>query len=187
MKNGIIAALILFLYGCASHGPVFEEKVNKMELTIPFESFSISVSDMRDHVSDSEIFLNPITYGGEHDSVSPPAPDNLEPEFISIINAAKMRGNRKLLFEVEIIKAIQSFHFNGFREVEYVEVILNIKAIDSETNQLIGQKTSKSWGEKKSFDATYKRINRMYLTAFKQAFKSGLKEIKYRTKRNNRN
>ncbi len=178
MKNGIIVVIILLLYGCASHGPVFKEKVDKMEVTIPFESFSITVSDMRDNVSDKGIFLNPITFGGEQDSVSPPAPDNLESEFRSIINGAKIKGDREVKFEVEIKKGIQTFHFNGFHEVEYVEVILEIKAFDNETDELIGQTISKSWGEKKTFDATYKRLNRMYVTAFRQAFKSGLKELK---------
>ncbi|UKM65388.1 hypothetical protein GSB9_01954 [Flavobacteriaceae bacterium GSB9] len=180
MKNGIIVFLILLLCGCASHGPVFREKVNKMEVTIPFESFSISVSDLRDYVSDNDIFLNPITFGGEQDFVSPPVPDNLESELKSIINEAKIKGDRSIKFEVEIKKGVQTFHFNGFHEVEYVEVILNIKALDNETEELIGQTTSKSWGKKKTFDATYKRINRMYLTAFRHAFKSGLKELKYK-------
>ena len=178
MKNAIIVVLILLMCGCASHGPVFKQKVDKMEVSIPFESFSILVSDIRDNVSDKDIFLNPITFGGEQDSISPPAPDNLESEFSSIINDTKIDGDRVLKFEVEIEEGIQTFHFNGFHEVEYVEVKLKIKVFDTETDELIGQTISKSWGEKKTFDATYKRINRMYLTAFRQAFKSGLIELK---------
>jgi hypothetical protein len=178
MKNAIPILITIFLFSCASHGPVFKVKVDKIDVTIPLKSFSISVSDHRDNVSDNDIFLNPITYGGEQDSVSPPAPDNLESELNSIINEAKITGDRNIKLEVEIKKGVQTFHFNGFREVEYVEVVLNIKAIDNETDELIGQTTSKSWGEKKTFDATYKRINRMYLTAFKQAFKSGVKELR---------
>ena len=149
-----------------------------MEVNIPFESFSIDISDMRDNVSDKDIFLNPITFGGEKDSIAPPAPDNLETELSSIVDGAKINGNRVIKFQVEIQKAIQTFHFNGFHEVEYVEVILKIKAFDNETDELIDETISKSWGEKKTFDATYKRINRMYLTAYRQAFKSGLKELK---------
>jgi hypothetical protein len=178
MKNGIIGLLTILMCSCVSHGPVFKSKVDKIDVTIPLESFSISVTDLRDNVSDKDIFLNPITFGGEQDSVSPPAPDNLESEFNSIINEAKIAGDRSIKFEVEIKKGVQTFHFNGFHEVEYVEVILNIKALDDQTDELIGQTTSKSWGEKKTFDATYKRINRMYLTAFRQAFKTGLNELK---------
>lgn len=177
MKNGILIILSFLIIGCASHGPVFKEKVDKMKITIPLESYSLVLSDARDKVSDRDIILNPITFGGEQDSVSAPAPENLETEFRSIINQSKIKGERDVKFHVEIVKGIQTFHSSRLHEFEYVEVILKISAFDASTNQLIDQTSSKSWGEKKSFNATYKRINRMYLTAFRQAFKSGVRDL----------
>lgn len=177
MKRLTLLALSIFIVSCASNGPIFKQKIDKIEVTLPLYNFTLTVNDLRENISDDNIFLAPISFGGENDSITPPAPSELNSEFNKIINESQTDGKRTVTFQVDIEKGIQTFHFNGFHEVEYVEVILRIRAIDTNSGELIDERVSKSWGEKKTFDATYKRINWMYLTAFKQAFKSGLSEM----------
>jgi hypothetical protein len=165
----------LFSYG--SYGPVFTDTPEKMKVVFAVNEFDLIIKDLRDSISDRPLLINTVTFGGEFDSVSPKIPDELESSLIEIVNNSKTTGVEDVTIEVLIINAFQKFYMKGGAEFEMVEVELTVKAIDKSNGREIDNKTVRSWGKKKSLDAKYKRINRMYLNAYRQAFKKALGQL----------
>ena len=173
----IIVVFIFLIVGCRSLGPVFNKNTEKMEVSIPLKSFELLIEDTRENVSNRTIYLTPITFGGEHDSISSSLPLDLEKSLSRIVNDFKTEGQKNIRFAVSITEGYQKFRSNGIMEVEFVEVELTVKAFDMTNGMLIDEAIGKSWGDKRVVNATYKRINKMYSTAFHQAFRTALGKL----------
>lgn len=178
MKKIAILLIMCFALSCASTGPLYKDKITNDKLKIPVNNFTINIEDKRESKSARSLHINKITFGGEQDKVSAPPPKNLDDVFENIIEESKINGNRDIDFKVEILDGIQKFYATGFLEIEYVEVTINVIAIEKDTKIIIDQIESKSWGQKKTMDANNQRINRMYLNAFEDAFKKGISKLK---------
>lgn len=178
MRHYYLLSTIFFsvlFSGCSSLGPVFKYKeVSSKKIT--YNTFSLEIQDKRTNVSDKSIYLNPITFGGEYSKVSPKLPSVLDSIYTSVIEEYKRSGDYDIKIVIEILEAYQKFHFNGFHEVENVKTVLKLKIIEQKTGNVIRESNGESWGEKKTFEATYKRINRMFLTSLKQALIIALNE-----------
>lgn len=178
-KNFYFLLGAVFLYGCSSSGPVFEKVPEKTRPFLPIASFELNVNDLRDSTSNRSVALPIMGYPGMMDSVSPPLTIAFNDWCKETVARNSVGNVNNVRLEVNINKAYQYFHCEKTSEIEYVAVELTLSAYDNTTHQLIDSVSTQSWGEKRSWDAKYKRINSMYQTALNQAFTNALMQLKF--------
>ena len=162
----VIAGLMIFLQiGCASKGPLFTEQA--IPEKIGMNSYSIKIVDKRENVQDAPPRVPFISFPWQDNKASLKVDEEIENILNMAILSLKSSSDRKLTFETEIIEGYLQFIADAFSETEKVSWKLSIRIYEGANKIMEGH--GSCWGERKSIDASPKRLKRMYLNCFEKA------------------
>lgn len=160
MKSLFIVLLGFMVLNCASlKGPAYTDSAIKVyEQKISAETISVNVTDKRSHIDDDLLNIPIVSFPGQHDKKSP----MLSEDFLNLVRSRlesftlrnRQSGLGELIIAVDIIKAEIAFNATAFSEKESAFVELHVKIIEKDTNDIIFDTKTASWGELASMDAS---------------------------------
>lgn len=174
LKPIIIAVLLVMIFSCASYsGTLYENKY----LTLEYNSIDVKVFDERDSIDHRSIDIPIITYGNEHDTITP----SIDLENVKVLLQWAAYRHRQVTeenyyIEVFLKNGVQEFRSKGMTEQEYVNVELLVKVYKNEDREFISEAIGKADGTKKSLDASNENIETMFNVAIVFAFFDALEK-----------
>ena len=141
-------------------------------------NYTIEITDKRQFIDDRKVKIATLLdMPGMIDRISPKIELDLKGLFSGILEQFKTRGDKDLLFSVEIIDIIQEFSADTYSETEYVSTRLKVTVKDRVTGKTLNSSEGEGWGSRKSTCAKAATIKKMLDNSIKSAFIDALNKL----------